>query len=155
MSIVGDNWIEFGSISRTEEDLCSTRSAFKNISIDIYNLPRYPDNGKHQECSIYFRDRKPTSLPFEIKKGEDGYHYRVNGKEKKYNLREDGEVSQTWIVHLSSCSMSLPNESLEEIFEPKENKSLVNIIQYCIDIYKKSLMMEVIRINKELEILSR
>lgn len=152
MSLTGDFWMDFEKESQTKKDLYSTRSVFKNIGIDIYTLTRYPDNGSHQECSIYFRDRKPTSLPFEIRKGEDGYHYRVNGKEKKYNLRKDEKVCQNWIVHLDK---DFSSPSLEEIFEIKESKSLVNIIQYCIDLYKKSLTMEVIRINEELEILDK
>lgn len=152
MSLIGEFWMDFEKESQTKKDLHNARAAFRNISINIDSLPRYPDNELHQECFIYLPG---NILPFEMRKGEDGYHYHTNGKEKKYNLREDGEVSQNWIVHLSSCSLSLPNKSLRDIFEIKESKSLVEIIRYCIDLYKKSLAMEVIRINEELEILNK
>jgi hypothetical protein len=102
----------------------------------IETLPNYPDNGKHLECYI--------DLPFNIRKGEDGYHWKdKKGNEHTYNLNKSGKVDERWIVHLSRFC----NTSLEEIFEIKVNKDLDKILSYCLRIYKKSLTMELKRIK--------
>lgn len=106
----------------------------------ITTIRNYPDNGKHQECHI--------ELPFDIRKGEDGYHYKnKKGIELKYNLYKSKNITEKrWIVHLARQT----NESLERIFEVKTNKDLDKIIKYCVKIYEKSLKMEMKRLKKEL-----
>lgn len=108
----------------------------------IETIEDYPDNGSHQECYI--------GLPFEIRKGEDGYHYiNRKGKELKYNIyKSETKVEDRWICYLTEGA----NQSLESIFEVKVNRDLDVIIKYCVQKYKKSLKLEMKRINKELSL---
>lgn len=110
------------------------------MEYSIKTIETYIDNGKHQECDI--------NLPFEIRKGEDGYHYyNKKGKEYKYNLfKNENKIDERWIVHLKKQA----NESLEKIFEIKVNKDLNKIIEYAINVYRKSLKLEIIRLKREL-----
>ena len=103
----------------------------------IRPLKDYPDNGKHLQCVL-------GNLPFEIRKGADGYYYMVDDEEYSYNL--DGN-DQRWIVHLNLFA----NESLRSIFKVQVNESLDIIVDYCIEIYKKSLELEIKRLKKELK----
>lgn len=101
----------------------------------IDTLENYPDNGKHQQCWI--------ELPFEIKKGEDGYYWMDKNKvEHPYNMFKEN-IDDRWIVHLAPDA----NQSLLEIFEIKVNKDLNKILQYCFKVYRKSLKMELDRLN--------
>lgn len=108
----------------------------------IETIKNYPETGKHQECYI--------GLPFQIRKGEDGYHYRnKKGAELKYNIyKSETKTDKRWICHLTEEA----NESLNKIFEIKANKDLDTIIKYCVDKYKKSLELEMKRIKKELSL---
>jgi len=111
----------------------------KDIEKSFFTIPNYPDDGNHIECEI--------ELPFEIRKGEDGYFWNdKNGKERSYNIFKSDKIDDRWIVHLTEDA----NKSLQQIFEIKVNKSLDKIIDYCITVYVKSLKMEIKRINKEL-----
>jgi len=106
----------------------------------ISNLTTYPQDGNHQEC-FYLS-------AFEIRKGEDGYFYHdKKGNEKKYNLLKGDKIDDRWIVNIKEEA----NESLKEIFEIKVHKDLNVILNYCADIYKKSLKMEIKRLQKELK----
>jgi len=112
----------------------------KTIRKSIFTIPNYPDNGKHQECEI--------GLPFEIRKGEDGYFWTdKKGKEKSYNIFKGDKIDNRWIVHLTEDA----NKSLLKIFEIKMNKDLDKIIEYCVNLYIRSLKMEILRITKELK----
>jgi len=95
----------------------------------ITTIKNYPDDGRHQECWI--------NLPFQIRKGEDGYYWRdKKGKEHKYNLSKDiNKIDGRWIVNLEDDA----NYSLKQIFEIKVNKDLEKIIAYCVKLYLKSL----------------
>ncbi len=108
----------------------------------IETIKNYPSDGKHQECYI--------GLPFQIRKGEDGYHNRnKKGIERKYNIyKSETKIDERWICQLTEEA----NESLEKIFEIKANKDLDVIIKYCVDKYKKSLELEMKRIKKELSL---
>lgn len=108
----------------------------------IETIKDYPDNGKHLECNL--------NLPFQIRKGEDGYCYRnKKGIEITYNIyKSETKIDERWICHLIAGS----NESLETIFEIKASKDLDVIIKYCVDTYKKSLELEITRIKKELSL---
>ncbi len=106
----------------------------------IETLEYYPDNGKHLECLVDY--------PFQIRKGEDGYYYKDRkGKEHSYNIYKTDRTTNKWIVHLTEQA----NPSLVEIFDIKVNKDLDVILKYCVDIYKKSLKMEIKRLEKELK----
>lgn len=108
-----------------------------NIGKSIFCLKDYPDNGKHLECEI--------GLPFEIRKGEDGYFWtNKKGRECSYNMGD--RTDNRWIVHLTADA----NISLKKIFEIKMNKNLDKIITYCVNLYVKSLKMEIQRLTKEL-----
>lgn len=108
---------------------------------DIYCLPTYPDDGNHLECDI--------GLPFEIRKGEDGYYYlQKSGKERKYNLPSYNKIDDRWIVNLKGDKAS---PSLIQMFDIKVNRDLDKIIDYCVNLYKKSLVAELERIKKELK----
>lgn len=106
----------------------------------IKTIKNYPDNGKHQECWI--------NLPFQIRKGEDGYYWTDNkGNEHKYNIfNDENKIDQRWIVHLTEDA----NHSLENIFEINVSEDLDEIIRYCVRLYKKSLEMELKRLHDEL-----
>jgi hypothetical protein len=106
----------------------------------IYTITDYPDNGDHQECDI--------GLPFEIRKGEDGYFWTdKKGKKCSYNIFKSDKIDNRWIVHLTEDA----NKSLINIFEIKMNKDLNKIIDYCVSLYKKSLSMEIKRLTQELK----
>ena len=119
----------------------------------LKTIHQYPDNGKHLECFI--------ALPFQIRKGEDGYWYNnKKGKECTYNIYMDKnknridctKTDERWIVHLDSSYGS--NRSLFDIFEIKVNKDLDKIVDYCLKIYEKSLKLELKRLKelkKEME----
>ena len=111
------------------------------IDYEIIPLKNYPDNGKHQRCV--------TELPFDITKGEDRFCYEdKDGKRHHYNSGE--ETDERWIVFVSA---SQSNISLKKIFKIKVNKDLNVILDYCVKIYKKSLEMELVRINEILNTL--
>jgi hypothetical protein len=108
----------------------------------IYNLAHYPDNGDHQECDI--------GLPFEIVKGRDGYYWTDRkGIKHTYNILKSNKTTNKWIVHLKVGA----NESLFKIFNIMVNKDVDKIIEYCRKIYKKSLIMEIARLQEELKTL--
>jgi hypothetical protein len=106
---------------------------------NIITIQDYPGDGKHQECYI--------NLPFQIRKGEDGYCWMdKKGKEHKYNLYEDGnKVDDRWIIDLTNDA----SFALEDIFEIKVDKDIEKIIQYCVNIYRKSLEIELERVRNE------
>lgn len=109
----------------------------------ISTINRYPDNGKHLECDICF-DFFCDIDCFEIRKGEDYFCYTdEKGKQKEYGRNK---IDDRWIVILKNTA----NKSLRKIFNVKVSKDLDVIINYCIEIYKKSLVMEVKRISEEL-----
>lgn len=106
------------------------------MEYSIVTIEDYPDNGKHQECVI--------DLPFEIRKGEDGYVYwDEKGEEKKYNLSD--KIDERWIVNLTDEA----SYSLKEMFKIKCHKDLNLILLYCLKLYLKSLELEIKRINAE------
>lgn len=114
--------------------------AMKNKQYKIKNLKNYPENGKHLECII--------NLPFEIKKGEDGYYYYdKNGQQHKYNLFDDPDkVDDRWIINLSE------NSSLyfvDKFFEIKTSKDLDKLVGYAAKTYIKALQSEINRVKKE------
>jgi len=112
-----------------------------NIEKYIFTIQNYPDDGKHQECKI--------GLPFEIRKGEDGYFWvDKNGKEQSYNIFKSDKIDSRWIVHLDKNSYI--NPSLNKIFEIKVNKDLDKIIDYCVFIYVKSCKLEIKRLQNEI-----
>jgi len=108
------------------------------IKYTIETLLNYPDNEKHQQCFI--------DLPFQIRKGEDGYFWHdKKGKEHKYNwFKSEKIIDKRWIVHLNGDT----NQSLEEIFNIKVSKNLNAILDYCTKLYKKSLEMEMKRLEQ-------
>ena len=107
----------------------------------ITNLKTFPADGKHQDCW--------TGLPFYITKGKDMFYYiDKKSKERVYDKGMlKNKIDDRWIVFLKKEA----NPSLQKIFNIKVNKSLDVIIEYCIDVYKKSLQMEIIRLSKELK----
>lgn len=109
----------------------------------IYVIKDYPDDGNHLECDL--------SLPFQIRRGEDGYYYRdKKGIERKYNIYKGDKIDDRWIVHLHSNEGSEDglNPSLVKIFHIMVDKDLDKIIDYCFSVYEKSLRMELKRIEK-------
>ena len=106
----------------------------------ISKIENYPDNGRHLQCWI--------GLPFQIRKGEDGYRWKDRkGKEYKYNLyKNEDKIDERWIVHLEDSA----SESLQDIFDIKVSKDLDKIIKYCVRLYLKSLEMEAKRVRSEL-----
>lgn len=116
----------------------------KKIEYKLLTMYQYPDDGNHLECWVDV----PFNFPFEIRKGEDMYWYTDRkGKEKVYNGYKSDKIDKRWIVNLFTEEASA---SLNEIFDIKVSKDLNKIIKYCIDIYKKSLVMEEARIQQEL-----
>lgn len=110
-------------------------------------IDNYPDNDKHLECHI--------PLPFQIRKGEDGYYYFDRKRvEHKYNIfKSEDKIDDRWIVHIDGDAPGA-NESLEKIFNIMVSKDLDKIVDYCFDVYEKSLQMELKRlakIKKEME----
>ena len=103
----------------------------------IINIPNYPKDGKHQEIL--------WDLPFEIRKGEDGYWFTVDGKEHTYNMGKT--TTSKWIVNLKLNA----SDSLKKIFKIKLSFEYEKLIEYCIPLYKQSLEMELKRITKELK----
>lgn len=115
----------------------------RNYCIDT--IENYPDDGKHLECSI--------DLPFQIRKGEDGYYYKKKGKEYKYNLFKGNKIDDRWICWIDRDELGV-TPSLVKIFEIQVGKDLDKIVDYCYSIYEKSLQLELKRlaiIKKELE----
>lgn len=112
-----------------------------NLEDFIISIDNYPDDGNHLECVL--------DLPFEIRKGEDGYIWLdKNGVEHKYNMyKTDHRIENRWIVHLRRDA----NNSLNEIFEVRMNKDLNKIVKYCVTLYLKSLEMEKERVQKEFQ----
>jgi hypothetical protein len=105
----------------------------------IETIKNYPDNGKHLECFI--------DLPFQIRKGEDGYYYNDSrGVERKYNMLKGDGIDKRWIVHIDGDKPG-NNPSLERIFNIMVNKDLDKIIAYCIKVYEKSLNLEMQKLN--------
>ncbi len=102
----------------------------------IKNLKTYPQDGKHQECII-------AGLPFDISKGRDSYTY-LNKKGKETWYGGPSKTSDKWICHLTEQA----NNSLFEIFEIEQSKDLDKLVNYCIDLYIKSLSMEIQKVNK-------
>jgi hypothetical protein len=110
----------------------------RNYYIDT--IAHYPDDGKHQECWI--------DLPFQIRKGEDGYYYKKKGKEYKYNMfKDENKIDDRWICWIDSDKDRV-NPSLTKIFEIQVGRNLDKIVDYCYDIYLKSLVMELDRVKK-------
>lgn len=100
-------------------------------------IRNYPDNGKHLECFI--------DLPFEIRKGEDGYHYQdKKGNTHEYNLGK--KITKKWIINLEDGA----NASLRKIFEIRTSKDLGKLINYATKLYLKSLKMERKRVKDEI-----
>lgn len=110
------------------------------MKYNIVTIKDYPDNGSHQQCY--------TDMPFCIRKGEDGYYYKVDGVEKKYNIYKGGVIDKRWICNLKE---DFSNESLDKIFKIKCHKDLDVILEYCRKLYVKSLRMELVRITKQIE----
>lgn len=101
----------------------------------IINIPNYPKDGNHQEVL--------WDLPFEIRKGEDGYYFTVDGKGHTYNM---GKTPTTkWIVNLKPNA----SDSLKKIFKIRTAFECEKLIEYCIPLYKQSLQMEIRRLIKE------
>ena len=116
----------------------------KLLDYNITTIEHYPDDGNHQQCNV--------DEPFCIRKGEDGYTYKdKNGISKEYNLRytKTGKfiLSKNWICHLTEGA----SESLQEIFNIRENRNLDVILKYCTKLYIRSLKLEIERINMELK----
>ena len=110
----------------------------RNYYIDT--IANYPDDGKHQECFI--------DLPFQIRKGEDGYYYKKKGKEYKYNMfKSENKIDDRWICWIDSDKDGV-TPSLVQIFEIQVNKDLDKVVDYCYDIYEKSLKLELKRLEK-------
>lgn len=107
----------------------------------IQRLKDYPDNGKHQECVI--------DLPFEIRKGEDGYFWYEGDVEKSYNFLKGDKIDQRWIVHIDNGHTKV-NASLKAIFKIKLSRDLNVILKYCLNLYVKSLKLEKKRISEEI-----
>jgi hypothetical protein len=106
----------------------------------IETIKNYPNNGNHLECHI--------DLPFQIRKGEDGYHYRDDkGVERKYNMfKTEGKIDDRWIVHIDGDKPGY-NPSLKMIFNIMVSKDLDKIIAYCIMMYEESLNLELQRVH--------
>lgn len=112
---------------------------------DITVIENYPDDGNHLECNL--------PLPFDVKRGEDGYYYRdKKGVERAYNLKninnDKRKTDDRWIVHLDTGRLHGINPSLERIFNIMVDKDLDKIVDYCFDIYEKGLEMEKKRLEK-------
>ena len=108
----------------------------------IYTIENYPADGNHLECDI--------NLPFQIRKGEDEFYYiNEKGEEKSYNNYKN-KIDDRWIVFLTDEA----SESLQNIFKIKVSRDLDKIIEYCQNIYKKSIELEIKRLNKELKEIS-
>ena len=89
------------------------------IDYSISKLWDYPDNGKHQETKM--------DLPFfEIRKGEDEYHYSQDGKEYKYNSCKN--VTKMWIINL----IDNPPDFLSDNFKIKTSKDHEKLIDYAL-----------------------
>jgi hypothetical protein len=106
----------------------------------VETIKNYPNDGNHLECFI--------DLPFQIRRGEDGYYYNDSkGVERKYNMfKTENKVDNRWIVHIDDVKPGY-NQSLEKIFNIMVNKDLDKIIKYCIEIYEKSLTLELQRVH--------
>lgn len=105
------------------------------MKYEIKTMKNYPEDGKHQEVV--------WDLPFEIRRGEDGYWYTVDGKERTYNMGKT--TTSKWIVNLKSNA----SDSLKKIFKIRTALEYEKLIEYCIPLYKQSLQMEIVRLNKE------
>jgi hypothetical protein len=119
---------------------------------DIATIENYPDDGNHLECHIQL-------LPFDIKRGEDGYYYTdKKGIERKYNLfKNENKIDDRWIVHIDGDAPGA-NRSLRDIFNIMVDKDLDKIVDYCFDIYEKSLELEkkkVEKLRKELGVIKK
>jgi len=110
------------------------------MKYEIKNLKDYPNDGNHQEVV--------WDLPFEIRKGEDGYWFTVDGKERIYNMGKT--PTSKWIVNLKPNA----SDSLKKIFKIRLSFEYEKLIEYCIPLYKQSLQMEIKRLTKELESLN-
>lgn len=108
----------------------------------ITNLKDYPDTGEHQECFI--------NIPcFSITKGHDCFFWTdKKGKEHSYNNYKT-TIDKRWIVTLNENEAT---DSLRNIFEVKTNKDVHKIIEYCVNLYRKSLKMELAKIEDDLDI---
>ena len=116
----------------------------KLFDYTITNLEDYPDDGNHQQCNVH--------KSFCIRKGEDGYTYiNKDGVKKKYNMRYNKKnnlvSTKNWICHLTEDA----SESLREIFDVRESKSLDVILKYCTRLYIKSLKLEIKHMKEELK----
>jgi hypothetical protein len=117
-----------------------------SIKYRLRNIKNYPDNGNHQE--VVFESF--SSLPFEIRKGEDcGWYDDKHGKIHGYNT---GEVTtKKWIAKLTDES----NKSLKDIFEIKVMLNVDKLIDYCVKLYKRSISLEIERLRKVLQLIGR
>lgn len=108
---------------------------------DITVIENYPDDGNHLECFI--------PLPFQIRRGEDGYYYYdKRGVERKYNLfKSENKIDDRWIAHIDGDAPGA-NRSLREIFHIIVDKDLDKVVDYCIATYEKSLKLELKKLER-------
>ena len=62
--------------------------------------------------------------------------------------KNPNKTTKKWIVHLVRDDA---NPSLQNIFEIHTSKDLDEIVEYCIKIYKESIVLEIKRLKKELK----
>ena len=104
---------------------------------DIIHLESYPKDGNHMRCLI--------DLPFDITKGRDGFSYTdKKGNRLYYNNKKHTDTR--WIILLASDDRGV-NKSLSKIFEPRCSYNIDIILKYAHYIYRKSLKLEVQRLN--------
>lgn len=101
-------------------------------------IKHYPDDDNHLECHL--------PLPFEIKRGGEEDKRDVEAKNSLFK----SETNDKWTVHLKTGENETHgiNPSLKRIFRVKVNKNLNKIINYCFDIYEKSLELEKKRLEE-------
>jgi len=110
------------------------------MKYSIKTIKTYPDDGNHKEVVI--------DLPFYISRGLDSFTYiGSTGKEKEYNSCKSSKTDRRWIVLLKEGA----NPSLKKIFNIRLDKDLDKILDYCMKIYKKSLIEEISRLERELK----
>jgi hypothetical protein len=115
------------------------------IKYRLRNIKNYPDNGDHQE--VVFDDY--LSFPFYISKGLDSFRYEFNGRICKYNSGKN--TTKNWIVKLQPWA----NDSLNNIFDIKIEKDVDKLIAHCVKLYKRSILLEIERFKKELQLIER
>ena len=110
------------------------------IEKHITNLETYPQNGKHQKCIV-------DGLPFYFTKGENPFYWEdKNGKIYQYNNYTDpNKVDERWVIFIDEKKSAL---YIRKNFEIKANKDLDKLIAYGIKLYKKTLIFEIKKFNK-------